>query len=165
MVAALTRIRKKLEDNNCQAFISTNITSRRYLTNFTGSAGLVWIDKFNNLLVTDFRYIEQANQQSPDWKIIEQKQGQTLFDVIDILAKKYEVEKIAFESEYITVNEFNQLQKSISVNLMATKDWVLEGRMIKNPVEIERITRAAELTDKALAQVIPMIKWVLWRRR
>lgn len=156
-MSGINKIRQRLQEENCDAFISMNRISRRYLTNFTGSAGLVWIGDQTNILVTDFRYTEQAREQCPDWQVIQQ-QNNTLLDSIKHLIDKYKAKRIAFESEYITVDQLNQWQQKLSVEFVVTKDWVLDMRMVKNNDEIKCIATAARLTDQALANVIPMIK-------
>lgn len=156
-MTAINKIRQRMQEVNCDVFISMNRNSRRYLTKFTGSAGLVWIGDETNILVTDFRYTEQAKEQCPDWQVVQQ-QSNTLLDSIQNLIDKYKVKRIAFESEYITVHQLNQWQKKLSVEFVVTKDWVLDMRMVKDNDEIKCIAQAARLTDQALADVIPMIK-------
>jgi Xaa-Pro aminopeptidase len=57
------RLRRSLRGARCQALVVTNLTNVRYLTGFTGSAGLAVVTKDGLLLVTDGRYAEQAPAQ------------------------------------------------------------------------------------------------------
>ncbi len=60
----LERLRAKLVENNFDAFFVSSPENRRYLSGFSGSAGFLIISKDAAVLATDFRYVEQAGQQS-----------------------------------------------------------------------------------------------------
>lgn len=152
----LDQVRNKLRQNNCDVFVSMNGINRRYLTNFTGSSGLVWIGEQSQILITDFRYVEQVKEQSPDWQLIMHKNS--ILEVLKQLVAEHNVKRIAFESEYITVDLLNKWEADLSVEFVPTKNWVLDMRMTKSNKELELIARAAELTDLALADVMLKIK-------
>lgn len=152
----LEQIRQKLQENNCDVFITNNRVNRRYLTKFTGSAGLVWISATDNILITDFRYTEQAQQQSPDWQIIQQEP--TLIETMQRLVDQHQVKRIAYESDHVTVDQLTQWQEKLPVEFVPTKNWVLQLRMIKTEDEIAKIAKAASIADQALAELLPRIK-------
>ena len=58
----------------------TNEHSRRYMANFTGTAGVVLISKDRAL--TDFRYVEQASKQAVGYEVVQPQ------DCIDEVAKQ-----------------------------------------------------------------------------
>ncbi len=47
--------------------------NRRYLSGFTGTSGALIISKDKQYLITDFRYIDQATKQAPNYEIINRK--------------------------------------------------------------------------------------------
>src|SRR5260370_15976326 len=51
---------RALESEGLDALLVTSLPNVRYLTGFSGSAALVVVTKADTLLVTDFRYDEQA---------------------------------------------------------------------------------------------------------
>mgnify|MGYP000609044475 CR=1 FL=1 len=59
----LGRLRGTFDGGGVDALIVTNLTNVRYLTGFTGSAGLVVVTPDRAVLVTDGRYGEQAPAQ------------------------------------------------------------------------------------------------------
>ncbi|HBG01555.1 MAG TPA: hypothetical protein DDW87_08295, partial [Firmicutes bacterium] len=61
----ITRIREQLHGEGADVFLVSNPVNRRYLTGFTGSAGLVWISSTRQAIMTDFRYFEQVKAQCP----------------------------------------------------------------------------------------------------
>ena len=151
----LEQIRQKLSELNCQAFVSTNRISRRYLTKFTGSAGLVWIDQTNQILITDFRYTEQATEQAVGWQVLEDN---NFLDRVAALIKEHNITRLAFESEFITVAEYQTWQSKLGVDLVSTENFILDFRMVKTPEEIQFISQAAKIADQAFAKLLPLIK-------
>ena len=59
----VTRIRERLQAEGADVFLISNPVNRRYLTGFTGSAGLVWISSTRQAILTDFRYVEQVKAE------------------------------------------------------------------------------------------------------
>ncbi len=64
----ITRIRERLRAEGADVFLVSSAVNRRYLTGFTGSAGLVWISGVKQALLTDFRYVEQVKGECPGWE-------------------------------------------------------------------------------------------------
>ena len=60
---------KLLANQSLDAILISSPENRHYLSGFTGSAGYLIISKTESILATDFRYIEQATVQSPEYKI------------------------------------------------------------------------------------------------
>ena len=61
--ARADRVRARLADAGVDALLVTRLPNVRYLTGFTGSAGLVLLGAEAMLLVTDGRYAEQSRAQ------------------------------------------------------------------------------------------------------
>ena len=59
----MDRLRARLDGAGCDALLVTSTTNIGYLTGFTGSAGLLWVDADRCVLVTDGRYRDQAPQE------------------------------------------------------------------------------------------------------
>ena len=67
----LERLREALEENGIDAILITNEFSRRYMTGFTGTAGVAIVSKKDAVFITDFRYTEQAASQMKDFRIVQ----------------------------------------------------------------------------------------------
>ncbi len=65
----LEELRRRLAQNRLNAFLVSQPTNRRYLSGFTGSDGFLFITQNEAVLATDFRYIEQAGVQAPDFQV------------------------------------------------------------------------------------------------
>ncbi|MEF3328343.1 Xaa-Pro peptidase family protein [Oceanobacillus oncorhynchi] len=152
----LDRLREKLEENKADAIIIDSPYNRRYLTNFTGTAGTALITADKALFITDFRYTEQAAEQAAAFEIIEHKQGmiQEIANQIDKLG----VKRLAFEKNYTTYSQFETYQNQFSQELIPVEGIVEALRMIKTPDELEIMKKAAKIADDAFAHIQSFIE-------
>ncbi|MCI3949389.1 MAG: Xaa-Pro aminopeptidase, partial [Acidimicrobiales bacterium] len=60
VAARAGRLRERFDGGGCDALLVTSLTDIRYLTGFTGSAGLLLVLPDELVFVTDGRYREQA---------------------------------------------------------------------------------------------------------
>jgi Xaa-Pro aminopeptidase len=65
VAARADRLRALLDEgeNACDALLVTKLVNVRYLTGFTGSAGMLLVSRDQLLLITDGRYRDQAAEQ------------------------------------------------------------------------------------------------------
>ncbi|MCY0881534.1 MAG: aminopeptidase P family N-terminal domain-containing protein [Firmicutes bacterium] len=65
------RLRPMLDQAHLDALIVKSAPNRRYLSGFTGSAGILVISRSRPpLMIVDSRYEQQARQEAPDWEIV-----------------------------------------------------------------------------------------------
>ncbi len=137
----------------------------RWLTGFTGSNGvaLVPADPGRNpaVLITDFRYTEQAAAQaSSSWQVEISKQdllGAGLaeaFPAPDRDGDGYGV--IGYDDTHVTVAQLAALRTALDgrAELEPVNGTVEALRLIKSADEVEKIRAAAQLADAALAEVL-----------
>ncbi|MDE0116679.1 MAG: Xaa-Pro peptidase family protein [bacterium] len=152
------RVRAAAAEANCDALLVTNLVNVRYLTGFTGSAGLVWLGPDKLLLVTDRRYGEQSEAET----------GQAGVDVrIEITNDAPEeiltgaaagVSRIGLEAASVSWADQRQYAEWFdAAELVATSGVVERCRQIKDDGEIDRMARAAAIADAALAEVCPLL--------
>jgi Xaa-Pro aminopeptidase len=132
----------------------TSLVNVRYLTGYTGSNGLALVGPDTLAFMTDFRYIEQsAAEVDPAF---ERRIGTVeLLDEVSELLPPGPV-RLAFEDADLSVRSHARLRERLDdrVELVAGGDLVEPLRAIKEPDEIQRIRRAAEIADAALRQVM-----------
>ncbi len=130
--------------------------NRRYLSGFTGSAGYLVISGNDAVLGTDFRYVEQAGNQSPEYRIERLAGGS---DWLPKLASEMGISRIGFESQDLTVHTHAAFQKAIEgagnggLTMVETSDMVDGMRATKYEEEMDLLARAVEITDEALEEV------------
>ncbi|MDI9442141.1 MAG: aminopeptidase P family protein [Firmicutes bacterium] len=149
------RIREQLSAHGADVFLCTNPVNRRYLTGFTGSAGTAWISADRQIIMTDFRYIEQVKAESPDWELV---RIENLNETLKTLIDENDIGKIAFEADNVTVQRLEQWKEKLEVEFIPVSGWVEELRSIKTEQEIENIRQAAKIGDQAFAELLPKIR-------
>jgi len=132
-------------------------SNRRYLTGFSGSSGAALVGTGRAVLVTDFRYIDQAEAECPGWEIV--RQGPVMADTVAEVLTGLGEEGIGFEREQATFAWYEDLATRLKGFELIPVSGLVEGiRAVKDEDEIALIRQAASLTDKALEDVLPMLR-------
>ena len=161
MESRINRLREILKEEKLDAILISNSENRRYLSGFSGSAGYLVISSTDAILATDFRYIEQAGRQSPEFEVV--RIGGVQSWLSDILGSR-KLRNIAFESNNLTVAQHQNLITSLDkalpkarIQLLPTTSIVENLRSIKDEHEMVLLTKAIEISDQAFANVEPLI--------
>lgn len=150
----LEAVAQQLADSySASALIVSSSVNMRYLTGFTGSAGVLICRSDDSVLVTDGRYVEQAHAQIRDSgaavRIVE---ARTAAATLDAVASELAHEaKIGCESADLTVEAHDRYVSALGKELIPASGLVEELRRSKSDAEVERIAFAAQTADKALA--------------
>ncbi|GAH51408.1 unnamed protein product, partial [marine sediment metagenome] len=150
----LIKLRQGLAEKEVDGILVSQPENRYYLSGFDGSSGYLLITPQDIVLATDFRYTEQARVQAPDYQIT--KITGDVTDWLPPLLAELKVSRLGFEAGHVTFATYRQLSdilKKAGGNLqLVPLDGVVETlRAIKEPGEIELISRGAEISDQAMA--------------
>lgn len=159
MEERIERLRASLRERGLDALLITQAENRRYLSGFTGSAGLLIVTQEAAILLVDFRYTEQAGRQSPHCEVV-QVSGRTEEDIVPYL-QRLGGKRWGFESAYVTVSQYEKLRPTF-----ASADITLEGveglvetlRASKDEGEVALLRRAIEITDTAFAHFLAWVR-------
>ncbi len=159
----LVRFRKNLEEHDLDGFLVAVPENRYYLSGYeaedaqlTESSGYLLITSSHQVLLTDFRYKEEAEREAPDFELHIYSDG--LAQLLKELFLTLPLEKLGVEGHFLTFNTFNEVEKALresrlSARLVATEGLVEQLRIVKEPEEIEKIRKSLELTERALVAV------------
>ncbi len=152
----LQKLRQGLAEKEIDAIFISQPENRRYLSGFNGSSGYLLITPQNTILATDFRYLEQARVQAPDYEIFPAIGG--IVDWFPQLVAELNLTKLGFEAGHVTFARYQQLSdilnKAPSQLRLIPVDGLVESlRAVKEPEEIELITKAVEISDAALEYI------------
>lgn len=146
-----------MQGTGVDAFYITSPENRLYLSGFSGTAGVLLIDRETACLLTDFRYTEQALRECPGLKIIEVKDS--YLESLSEVAAENGINVMGFEGDHLTHNQFVAMKDKLSgLNLKPTGGLVEQLRLCKDEAEIKYITEAVRLTDEAFAEVLPAVR-------
>jgi Xaa-Pro aminopeptidase len=158
----LERLRERLGDVGVDALLVTSLVNVRWLTGFTGSAGVLVVGSARVVLATDGRYRTQSADQVA---------AAGVADVVDIAvggledqaaaivaAVSPEGSRVGFEATQLTVSAHEQWATRLSGStLVPTRGVVEDLRVAKDAGELARMERAASIADAALADVLPAL--------
>jgi Xaa-Pro aminopeptidase len=154
------RLREGLGEGELDGIFISQPENRRYLSGFDGSAGFLLITPEDKILATDSRYTLQAKDQT-DCEIF--TITNELSKWLPKLVAELKIKRLGFEAGHITFALHHQLYDILKKGKPETKLIPVEGmvesiRAIKEPEEIELITRAAEIADAAMEYIMDGIQ-------
>lgn len=142
----LERLRAKLEVQGLEGLVVRQAQNLRYLSGFTGSEGMLLVLSDKAYLCTDFRYVEQAANQTNGWEIV--KIDKAWQEVVRDLWPKGRT-NLGFESNYLSYNNWHKLSQALpNVNLTPTTGLVEALRAQKDKQELTLLRKAIALADK-----------------
>jgi Xaa-Pro aminopeptidase len=157
----LGRLRPGLADTGCDALLVTHLVNVRYLTGFTGSAGLLLVLPDELVLTTDGRYRDQAAEQLAAAGVLARVEVRpTLGGQHEVLAESARgIARLGLEADSVTWSQQRRFAGEVfgSTELVATEGVVEDLRRVKDAGEIDRIAEAARIADEALAAVRPLL--------
>jgi len=152
----LAKLREMLPSLGVDGMLITGATNRRYMTGFTGSAGVVLISPAEAKLIVDFRYVEQAAEQAPEYEVVRIRDS--LPDQVALEAEKMGIARLAFERDHITFGAYEEYSGKVKARLTPAAGVVESLRMIKTEQEIECLRKAADIADRTFSRVLELIR-------
>lgn len=129
--------------------------NRRYLSGFTGSAGLLLLGPERTLLIADGRYWAQAETQCPDLELVRFRAEEHASLLACALGQVPAGQPLAVEGRHLTLADAPALQGHAPV---ATESLVEHVRQRKDPAELELMRRAIQIADRAWLQALELLK-------
>lgn len=147
---------RRLDDilKNCDGVLITSPHNMRYFSGFSGGEGAIIIEKNKRTLFTDFRYIEQAQNEAKNFDAV------MWHGVVELInhINESNIKSIAFEDNYATVDFLEKLKEKTSADFIGLGREIDRARIIKTESEIEKIKIAEEIGDKAFSHILSYIK-------
>jgi Xaa-Pro aminopeptidase len=157
MSTRLQSLRDRLAEHGIDALLVTRPENRRYITGFTGSSGVVVVSRDHAVLITDFRYVEQASSQAPGFRIV--KHGVKMVEALKSVLEEVGVSSLGFEKDVVTFKQHETFCSELpGVKLVPVEGVVEKMRMVKDEDEIEKIRRAEALGDAAFSHILTVLK-------
>ena len=149
------RVRERFADAAIDALIVSTPSNIRWLTGFTGSAGLVVVTDTDLLLVTDGRYTEQASEQLAAAGSSARLEITSTMQRDLVTAATAPASRIGLEADHVTWSAQRRYADEwfAGRDLVATSGVVERLRRRKDDAEIARMELAALIADTALADI------------
>jgi Xaa-Pro aminopeptidase len=148
-----------LEAEGLDALLVTARPNIRYLTGFSGSAALAVIARHDALLVTDFRYDEQARTEAGQVARVVVERTSVWDRLFKELPTLGPVATMGYEAHAMTVRDAGRLaEQGAAWRWQAGGELVERLRVRKDAGEIEAIRAAATLATAALHQALAQVR-------
>jgi len=151
------RLQEKLKEAGLTAMLIGSAVNRRYLSGFTGSAGILLLTGGNRYLLTDFRYMTQAPEQATGYQVVEHAPDP--LETVAMLLAKEGIVRLGFEEQHVTYADYQTWSKALApVELVPLPSLVEELRAVKDEQEIAVMQEAAALADDTFSHILGYIE-------
>lgn len=157
-MSRLQRLLPSLVSAQVDGLLVTSAKNRRYLSGFTGSAGLLLIKATGEAwLITDFRYGEQARAQAKEFEVL--VYDKSIIETILETAVNAGIKTLGFEKANLTFAQYEEFREKLEgINFVPVANLVEKIRAVKEPGEIDLVRQAQELADKAFEHILTYLK-------
>lgn len=158
MTHRVEKAKEWMQKQGLDALLVTDPCNIRYLSGFTGSSAMVVITGKGQYIITDFRYTEQAEQQCPEYRVMEtgRKTGTELYN--EILTGD-SAARIGYEDRVMTVRQYHEYkEKGCQKELVPLDDQLDSLRIQKEEGELQKIARAEAIGDRAFTHILDFIR-------
>jgi len=150
---------RSLDAEGLDGLLVSSHANVRYLTGFSGSAALAAVTRADVLLVTDFRYGEQARVEAGAVARIEVDSTSVWDRFFKELATLGPLERVGYEAQALTVHDAERFaQAGKAWRWTPTTDLVERLRAAKDEAEVAAIRSAAALAGEALRETLTQVR-------
>ncbi len=156
-MSRVTQVMNELKVQELDAILITNPYNLRYLSNFTGTAGLALITQEKAYFITDFRYKEQAVEQATDFEIV--IHTESIYQKVGDIIQRDGLKDVGFEEEVVTISVYSELEEVAGNTHWAPSSGLIEElREVKDESELVLIRKAVEIAEAGFAHILDYIK-------
>lgn len=152
----LTKLRNKMAELSVDAVIVLDELNQHYLSEFAFTDGLLFITKEKAFLITDFRYYEMAlNRANKSFEVVMPEKRK---EFIEKIISDYGIKTIGFEGGSVSYGTYRSYCDNYpACEFINIGDAIEVIRQIKSADEIEKMQKAQDITDAALAGLLKVI--------
>ena len=157
----MQELRQKMANEEIDALVISSEVNQSYICGLDYTDGYVLVFRDTAYVLADFRYIEIA-EKTVDTRVfrVVRPEGTMLACVAELLQKE-SAKKVTFEEDELFVANYLRLRGGLDkqVELVPGGSAILNAlRQVKDEDEIATIARAQDITDRAFAHILTVIK-------
>lgn len=153
----IKQIASKLPEYGLDAMLITSEPGEFYAVGFHGE-GVVLVAPGESWYFTDSRYIEAAQNEVELAHVSLPEKGSNYRKMADELVKAHGWKTVGFEESYMTVAAHRLWTDGLSAELKPASDLLAALRASKDPEEIEAMTAAQRIAERALEETLKILK-------
>lgn len=148
-----------LKEEELDGLLVTHPPNIRYLTGFSGSAGVLAISSHETTIFTDPRYRTQVELETGGAVAVEIVSGHLWQRVWEALSNGRCLDSLGYESHRVSVRQANEFAEADLGETIRPVDSLVERlRICKSPEEVRAIGDAARLAAEAFERALPQVK-------
>lgn len=143
--------------------VVTSRSNMRYLSGFSGDSGAVIVAPGRQILISDFRYSEQAAQESSGWEYREFERGSE-YDLIAAIASELDAYSIAWEESALTLATARAMRTAFEkilgddIAFCDASETLRQIRAVKDDTELQTLRRACAIGDGAFDHILGVLR-------
>ncbi len=146
----LMNLRAAMRRARLAAFYATRREDVHYLSGFTGDESTLLIAMKRRWIITDFRYVEEAERSAPLFAVATPPAGTTGARFVGELARRHGVKRLGCDSRHLSYAAWQDLRRGLRGACLVAADRLLEDlRAVKSAWEIRQITASLACAEKA----------------
>ena len=159
-MAATDRLLDLLHLGSQTAVVVHDPSNMFYLTEGYSGEGLVYISAERRVIVTDFRYTEQAERQAPEFEVIMTDKDRKATQIVAELVHSAGITEVRAETNYLSVDRYEALRVAVGeeVSFVPLNQAPQKLRQVKTPAEVVAIRKACDITSEAFSAILPKIR-------
>lgn len=160
----LAHLRASMTLAEQDASLIFSLDNLRYLFNYTGEAAYGLVTHNAMYLITDYRFVEQAQEEcvSEDIQttvVCRDRDRQTLGQAIASLLQQEKSQHCWFEADQMNVAMWEAIAlDNKAIHFTPSTNALERQRKTKDAWEIAQMRKAANIADQALAMLVPQLK-------
>lgn len=155
----IARIQKALTDKGLDAILLTNEKNQRFAAGFPFTDGAVLVAKNKAWLLTDSRYIEAAAKTAGNCcEVLMFDREHSLTELMKNALAECGAEKLAAEDGHLSHGRWKETEKALGRSFLPAGSLMDELRASKSEEEIACMIRAQRISEKALEEVLGIIR-------
>lgn len=155
----IARIQAELVKNDLDALLIFDEKNQRFAAGFPFTDGAVIVARDKAWLLTDSRYIEAAEKAAGGCACVQMFDRQhPLMSLIKAALAEAKVERLGAEEESLSYARWANLERLLGVKLQGAQSILRTLRASKTDEEIRSMIRAQRISEKALEEVLQIIK-------
>ncbi len=154
----ISMIQNKMAQEGLPALLLTDELDRLYASGFHTSDGAVLILRDKAFFITDSRYIEEAGNHVKDAQVLQSTIQNSENSIIKSLLAESGITKLGAQDGSLSYSGYLSLQSALDVELVPAQNITISLREVKNAYEVDSMVAAQRIAEKALDNVLGVIK-------
>ncbi len=153
----IARLRQIMQESNLPAILIVSPENRYYMSGFSGSNAFLVITANQAVMITDFRYMEQAKAECPDYDVRIYNRIDLPEKINTILARS-SIGELGFDRKVTTYADYQYFTAALTAKLIPYENLIEQLRAIKDDHEIEQMQQAQTIAEQAFMEILQRIQ-------